>query len=287
MTDPLRERLLRRLEDVPDRSRRVDDYYLPVCEWLEARVRERAKRPRVIFVSGPQGAGKSTLCAAAVDALAARGLRAVDVSIDDFYLTHDEQVALAARHPGNRYLEFRGYPGTHDVALGRRVIEALRDDEGGGVRVPAYDKSARGGRGDRAPESSWRTERGPFDLVLVEGWMLGFTPVEPTALADPAMAPANGALATYESWHELADGLVHLVMADPSYVVRWRVDAERARRAGGAPALSDDEARDYVLRFMHAYEAWVPPLRAGAGVDGPRLTVTLGEDRHPRSIEST
>lgn len=282
----MREHLLRRLADTPDAERRVDGYYLPACRWFEARARERRDRARVALLSGPQGAGKSTLAGLAVDTLDDVGLRAVTVSIDDFYLTHDAQRALAERHAGNRFMEFRGYPGTHDVALGAAVIAALRDDEGRGVRVPVYDKSAHGGRGDRLPESRWRVERGPFDLVLVDGWMLGFAPISTEALPDVGMRPANDALADYDAWHSLGDAMAALVMREADYVVRWRVDAERARRAAGAPGLSDDDARDYVLRFVPAYEAWVPGMLAGRSVRGPRWTATLGEDRHPVSIES-
>ncbi len=45
------------------------------------------------------------------------------------------------------------------------------------MAVPRYDKSCHGGRGDRAPESAWPVVKGPLDIVLFEGWMLGFTPV--------------------------------------------------------------------------------------------------------------
>ncbi len=267
----MRARLEARFPDDPERVARRE---LPVCAWLHERV--TARDARVIAVNGPQGAGKSALCAAAVDALSAAGARAVTVSIDDFYLTHARQRALAAAHPGDRYLEHRGYPGTHDVGFGCRVIDALASDDGRGVSVPAYDKSARGGRGDRAPAGRWRVEKGPFDLVLVEGWMIAFAPVEPAALPDPAMATVNALLARYAAWTERCDALVHLAMADPSSVIRWRVDAERARRAAGAPGLSDDEARDYVLRFVPAYEAWWP------AVQGPTLRLVLGDDRLPR-----
>jgi pantothenate kinase-related protein Tda10 len=68
-------------------------------------------------------------------------------------------------------------------------------------------------------------------------------------------------------------------MADAQSVVRWRVDAERARRGGGAPGLSDEAARDYVMRFVPAYAAWVEPMRATPPVRGPRLTVVLGDNR--------
>ncbi|CAN0501562.1 unnamed protein product, partial [Laminaria digitata] len=106
--------------------------------------------------------------------------------------------ALAARYPTNPLLQGRGNAGTHDLGLAIRTIRALKkhggiaggDDssasppsapfEGGqeepgtGVRVPRYDKSARGGRGDRVPEEQWEIVSTRPEIVLLEGWMLGF-----------------------------------------------------------------------------------------------------------------
>ncbi len=274
--DALRQRLEVLLRADPDRDRRIARRELPVCAWLDARHQRRDAR--VVAVNGPQGSGKSTLCALAVEALGAVGVRAVTVSIDDFYLPFADQRALAASYPGDPFLEHRGYPGTHDVTLGAAVIDALRDDRGEGVRVPVYDKAAYGGRGDRG---GWRTVRGPFDLVLVEGWMLGFAPVPMEALAHPGLAAANALLGAYSAWNARCDALVHLVMADPNSVVDWRIDAERARRAAGAPGLTDAEARDYVERFLPAYATWVGPLLENPAVVGPRLVLTLGDDRLP------
>ena len=42
--------------------------------------------------------------------------------------------------------------------------------------VPRYDKSLFGGAGDRAPASQWPRVSGPLDLVILEGWMLGYEP---------------------------------------------------------------------------------------------------------------
>ena len=84
-----------------------------------------------------------------VEAMGAFGHPALAISIDDFYLTHLEQRALAAAHPENPYLEHRGYPGTHDVGLGTAVLRALRASADP-VEIPRYDKSAHAGRGDRA-----------------------------------------------------------------------------------------------------------------------------------------
>jgi D-glycerate 3-kinase len=249
-------------------SRRVDDYYAPLGEWCSARVAARAEgdgRAFVLGLQGPQGCGKSTLAAALTLALGDVGVRAATVSIDDFYLTRREQRALAARHPGNPSLLHRGYPGTHDVALGLRQIEtiaALRSGEP--TLVAVYDKSGHEGRGDRAPRSAWRRVSGPVDLLIVEGWMLGFSPVD-EATIEPALRAPNALLAAYAAWHRKLDAFV-LLSLDPrdslDTIVRWRVNAERARRDEGAGALSDEGARDYIERFLPAYRVYNPRLVA-------------------------
>lgn len=236
--------------------------------------------PLVVGVNGPQGCGKSTLAAAACGALHGRGLRSAQVSIDDFYLTHAEQQALAVRHAGNRYLAVRGYPGTHDVALGERVIDALCEPTGA-IRVPAYDKGAFGGEGDRAPVSDWPAVERPLDVLIVEGWMLGFVPVDDDALPDDALRAPNDALARYAGWTGRLHALLHLDALDPRFVLDWRVEAERARRARDGRGLDDVAARAYIERFLPAYATWTPGLRARWPISGPCLRVQLGADRRP------
>ena len=59
-----------------------------------------------------------------------------------------------------------------------------------------YDKSAYSGKGDRADASTWPQAQGPVDVVLFEGWMLGFAPVSDAAAAaaDPYLVAVNAAL---------------------------------------------------------------------------------------------
>jgi D-glycerate 3-kinase len=236
----------------------------------------------ILGIQGPQGCGKSTLAAALVEQWGRAGVRATAVSVDDFYLTHAEQEALASRHAGNPYLRYRGYPGTHDVALGRRTIDAIASlGEPQSGAVPVYDKSAHRGRGDRASESAWRRVAGPIDVLVLEGWMLGFTPVDSRADAltvDLALRAPNQYLEAYRVWHERLDAFVHMHVDSLDTIVRWRMDSERARRERGEPALSDDDARDYIDRFLPAYRLWVPQLRAHPPCS-EFTTIELAEDR--------
>jgi D-glycerate 3-kinase len=77
-------------------------------------------------ISAPQGCGKSTLVEQLEQLFAWLGVRAASVSIDDFYLTHSDQSALAAAHPDNRLLQLRGNAGSHDLQLGTDTLRQLR-----------------------------------------------------------------------------------------------------------------------------------------------------------------
>ena len=137
-----------------------------------------ARESRCYAIAGLQGSGKSTL-SAQVSALAAtRGLHAVVLSIDDFYLGRRERQALGRTvHP---LLATRGAPGSHDVAVAIETIDALR--EGRATRLPRFDKIA----DSRLSPSKWPLARAA-DLVLFEGW---FQKV-PAQREDELVAPLN------------------------------------------------------------------------------------------------
>ncbi len=252
----------------------------PVHDFCFGQIAAARERPLVIGLQAPQGAGKTTLVTHFLEALPAMGLQGAGVSVDDFYLTREEQLRVAAAHPGNPYLEHRGYPGTHDVELGERTLRDLRSLKSGkSTRVPVYDKSAHGGRGDRAPEESWREVTGPLDVIILEGWMLGFAPVEEATLPDARLAPSNRALAEYERWTEQVDVWVVLRAQDPEYVLAWRVEAEEAMKAAGKPGLSREAIADYISRFLPAYRTYATPDRIPGS--GPRLVLTLDAQRRP------
>jgi D-glycerate 3-kinase len=208
------------------------------------------------------------------------GCRAVTISIDDFYLTRAEQIRLARENPGNRYLQIRGYPGTHDIALGIEVLTALKARTGH-VLVPRYEKSLFEGKGDRLPRTSWKHVQLPLDFLFLEGWMLGFQPVE-CAIQDPALAEVNRRLHDYEPWYRLMDAFIRLRPKDYRGVLNWRVEAEEKMKGLGKPGMTRAEIRAYIETFIPAYELYLPKM-SGSNISGPRLEFVIGSDRMPLS----
>jgi D-glycerate 3-kinase len=141
----------------PLTQRHFDD----LARWMALQCR-RAGRCLVFGINGAQGSGKSTLAGFLRNALQdAHGLRAAVLSLDDCYLGRADRLRLAAQqHP---LFATRGVPGTHDPALGRSLLDRLRELRAGeSLALPAFSKAL----DDRLPESRWPLVHGPLDLIL-------------------------------------------------------------------------------------------------------------------------
>jgi D-glycerate 3-kinase len=269
-------------ENVHD-QKRVDDYYLPVADWVLHKIATNAKRPYFLGVSGPQGSGKSTLAESLAAAFPKIGTSTVTFSVDDLYVTYDEQQALAKTYPDNPLFQVRGFAGTHDVALGARVLESLA--AGAPTKIPKYDKSAKNGKGDRAPENEWRTVDTKIDLVIFEGWMLGFHEL-PEKQLDHELRISNGMLGAYDAWTKRLDAFVLLEAGELDLIVKWRIDSEQQRRKKGEKTMSDADARAYIERFLPVYRAYVPELKTNPPTS-ELMHVLLGENRQPTTMFGT
>ena len=111
-------------------------------------------------------------------------LHTLVLSIDDFYLCRKDQLQLAASLPDNPLVQHRGQPSTHDHDLAISVLSSLRARQE--TSIPSYDKSAFDGKGDRVPQDKWAEVNGegqpPVELVILEGWCLGFRSLDNTQL---------------------------------------------------------------------------------------------------------
>jgi D-glycerate 3-kinase len=286
-----------------DSAARVYKYYVPAYLWCvgrlekhrhEKRASERPKtktRPLCVALTAPQGCGKTTLVAALEFLFEKNGVAAASASVDDFYLTGAEQDKLSLANPGNALLRYRGNAGTHDVQLAVNTLRSLRsinDDDFATltVSVPRYDKTLRGGRGDRAAREFWPEITAPLDIVLLEGWMLGFAPAADADAfaAHPDLPAVNAALRddAYGDLHALLDDWIVVRVRDTRWVRSWRLEAEQQARSEGRPTLTDAEVADFVNRFLPAYDLYAGamyrrgPWRGGTDLTGDSLPCDEG-----------
>ena len=153
--------------------------------------------PLFVAVQGPQGSGKTFLTSHLKQALVSppHSLSVAVLSIDDLYLPHDQLLAVARANPENRLLQGRGQPGTHDVSLGSSILNQLKhinepDKRNQIVTIPSFDKSLFGGEGDRAETGT--IVNPPLDVVVLEGWCVGFYPTSEEEIYRKWELPVQG-----------------------------------------------------------------------------------------------
>lgn len=160
-----------------DVAETIDAVHRPLARQIAAAAAVRARTPLVVGICGAQGSGKTTITSILAALLADRGLAVASLSIDDLYLGRAARLALAdAIHP---LLRTRGVPGTHDVAVGHRLIAAA--GAGSPFALPRFDKAT----DDPARREHWPEVAGPVDVFLFEGWCVGAVAQPAAALAHP------------------------------------------------------------------------------------------------------
>ena len=97
--------------------RRINEYYIPVFSWLHGILTDNASdKAPVIGINGQQGCGKSTLCQYICELFKIPGKRVISVSVDDFYLTNEQQRLTAQKNPDNPYQSGQQYEGFGDAS---------------------------------------------------------------------------------------------------------------------------------------------------------------------------
>jgi D-glycerate 3-kinase len=188
-----------------ERTDKILSRVLPSIRKHQELLREQGQqRPFILALTGLQGCGKSTLATDIVNELNEKyNCRSIEVSLDDFYLTHAERQKLRTTEngePGNALLKTRGQPGTHDCVLARTILdqfsarqEDAKKSEGAAITLPIFDKSLFNGDGDRLPREQWRVlgSETPIEVLVFEGWCVGFQPLSKEAVNAKWMEAKN------------------------------------------------------------------------------------------------
>ncbi|CAH0477046.1 unnamed protein product [Peronospora belbahrii] len=283
-SQPVDERALRR---------RVDDYYLPMFCWttevLEAVQKRQGGDRRCVCIglSCPQGGGKTTASMYMQEALTLMGKKCAVMSLDDVYCKYEQQVALAKANPDNPLLQYRGNPGTIDVPFLMDLVQQCKTSTGE-IALPRYDKSRHNGRGDRAPLSEWDRKQGPLDMLLLEGWCMGFQAINnSSSKLSEHMKAINMELRDFDKLYEQLDALILIKIDDLKWVYKWREQPEQLLREANKPAMTPNEVRDFVDRFMPAYKTYLKELYANPNHSSstlamvPRLVFSITAAREP------
>jgi len=258
----------------------VDRHWRPLSEDIAERWEGR---PLIVGINGAQGSGKTTLCRFLEALMLEHNLRATTLSLDDLYLTRAERQQLARdEHP---LFATRGVPGTHDVALGERLLDELA--AGRPVALPHFDKAS----DDRAPIGMFVEE--PAEVILFEGWCVGAVPQPAAALREPVnrleaeddpdgvwRREVNRRLATdYAELFGRLDLTVMLKVESFEAVRAHRLLQEQklAARSPGGSAIMDEAALDRFLMHYERLTRWQleeMPARAD-------MLVPIGADQRP------
>ena len=144
----------------------VKSFLIPVCFSIAKKANK--KKPYLVGLAGGQGTGKTTISSIVKIILEKYfKLKVFKISIDDFYKTRKERVALSKKvHP---MLMTRGVPGTHDVEMMLNFFKKVKSKNFKKIELPNFNKAI----DDRSPKKNWYKIKERPDIIIFEGWCVG------------------------------------------------------------------------------------------------------------------
>ena len=240
----------------------IKNYLIPICFWIAKK--SNNKKPYFVGLAGGQGTGKTTISSIIKIILEKYfKLNVFKISIDDFYKTRKERIALSKKvHP---MLLTRGVPGTHDINMMLDFFKKSKSKKFKEMKLPNFNKAI----DDRFPKNKWNKINKRPDLIIFEGWCVG-------ARAEPgknlkksinSMEKANDQkliwrkyvnqqLKTkYKKLYSQLNCMIYLKAKNFSLLQKWRLKQEhklwlKTKKKGGHKIMSKGD----VINFMQTYQ---------------------------------
>ncbi len=240
----------------------IKNYLIPICFWIAKKADN--KKPYFVGLAGGQGTGKTTISSIIKIILEKYfKLKVFKISIDDFYKTRKERIALSKKvHP---MLLTRGVPGTHDISMMLDFFKKSKAKKFKNMKLPNFNKAI----DDRFPKNKWNTINKRPDVIIFEGWCVGARAETNKSLKKSinSMEKANDhklvwrkyvnqQLKTkYKKLYSQLNCMIYLKAKNFSLLQKWRLKQEhklwlKTKKKGGHKIMSKGD----VINFMQTYQ---------------------------------
>ena len=240
----------------------IKNYLIPICFWIAKKADN--KKPYFVGLAGGQGTGKTTISSIIKIILEKYfKLKVFKISIDDFYKTRKERIALSKKvHP---MLLTRGVPGTHDINMMLDFFKKSKAKKFKSIKLPNFNKAI----DDRFPKNKWNTINKRPDVIIFEGWCVGARAETNKTLKKSinSMEKANDhklvwrkyvnqQLKTkYKKLYSQLNCMIYLKAKNFSLLQKWRLKQEhklwlKTKKKGGHKIMSKGD----VIKFMQTYQ---------------------------------
>ena len=240
----------------------IKNFLIPICFWIVKKADN--KKPYFVGLAGGQGTGKTTISSIIKIILEKYfKLKVFKISIDDFYKTRKERIALSKKvHP---MLLTRGVPGTHDISMMLDFFKKSKARKFKNMKLPNFNKAI----DDRFPKNKWNTINKRPDVIIFEGWCVGARAETNKTLKKSinSMEKANDhkmvwrryvnqQLKTrYKKLYSQLNCMIYLKAKNFSLLQKWRLKQEhklwlKTKKKGGHKIMSKGD----VINFMQTYQ---------------------------------
>ena len=240
----------------------IKNYLIPICFWIAKKADN--KKPYFVGLAGGQGTGKTTISSIIKIILEKYfKLKVFKISIDDFYKTRKERIALSKKvHP---MLLTRGVPGTHDINMMLDFFKKSKSKKFKEMKLPNFNKAI----DDRFPKNKWNKINKRPDVIIFEGWCVGARAETNKTLKKSinSMEKAkdqkliwrkyvNQQLKNkYKKLYSQLNCMIYLKAKNFSLLQKWRLKQEhklwlKTKKKGGHKIMSKGD----VINFMQTYQ---------------------------------